>query len=388
VNRSLDLLGLATRLVRRRPAPPVDGDRLRSVVLVKLSSIGDVVHALPVAMALRRRYPRLRITWVVEPPAAPLIEHHPAVDRVVRLPPLAWSAPVRRGRGWVRLLREGLDSLRAEPYDAALDLQGLLKSSVVALLSRAPLRLGLGGQREGSHLVSATLPVPADPVHAVEEYLAAAEHLGAPARPIAFGLTASPAAIEAVARRMRDEGFPSNAAPILLAPSASRRRKNWPAARWSTLCEALPEEIPLILVGSTDHRRRHRRICGDTSRRVHDWTGRTSLPDLVATVARSRLVVAPDSAPAHIAAAIGRPLVGLYGPSDPQRLAPWGQAGHVVHHRELCGAGCPAYCPRGWRCLREVGVKEVLHRVRRVLAEGAVSGEENPAPSGPGVRRR
>ena len=125
-------------------APRVDVDRLRSVLIVKMSSIGDVVHALPVATALRRRFPQLRISWAVEERAAPLLADHPAIDRVVVFPPMRWGEV---GPAWTRAVARAVRDLTSEAYDVCLDLQGLAKSSLVALLSRAPLRLGTWNQR-------------------------------------------------------------------------------------------------------------------------------------------------------------------------------------------------------------------------------------------------
>src|SRR5262249_51605690 len=146
MGQGIDLLGSVTRIRPEWPPPSIDGSRLRSLLLIKLSSIGDVVHALPTASAIKRAYPSLRLTWAVEEWTAPLVIEHPAADRVVVFPTLvSWpSRPV----AWVRRAREAVRGLQAEQYDIALDLQGLARSAAISLLSRAPLRIARAGQRE------------------------------------------------------------------------------------------------------------------------------------------------------------------------------------------------------------------------------------------------
>src|SRR5258708_18394281 len=158
MGQGIDLLGAATRIRPERPPPFIDGSHLRTLLLVKLSSIGDVVHALPTASAIKRAYPSLRVTWAVEEWTAPLVASHPAVDRVVIFPTLvAWPS---RPAPWTRQLRAAIRDLQSEPYDIAIDLQGLARSAAISVLSRASLRIARAGQREGAHLVSRGVPMP------------------------------------------------------------------------------------------------------------------------------------------------------------------------------------------------------------------------------------
>src|SRR5262245_63412836 len=123
VGDGIDLLGTITRILPERRPPACDPTRLRTFLIVKLSSIGDVVHALPVASALRRQFPSARITWVAEEWTEALVVGHPAVDRVIVFPTMArWPADKRE---WIGHLQRAVDELRSETYDVALDLQGL-----------------------------------------------------------------------------------------------------------------------------------------------------------------------------------------------------------------------------------------------------------------------
>src|SRR6476620_9896873 len=129
MGQGIDLLGAFTRIRPESPPPFIDGSRLRTLLLIKLSSIGDVVHALPTASAIKRAYPSLRVTWAVEEWTAPLVADHPAVDRVVVFPTLvAWPS---RPATWTRRLRSAIHELQAERYDVAIDLQGLARSAAI-----------------------------------------------------------------------------------------------------------------------------------------------------------------------------------------------------------------------------------------------------------------
>jgi len=344
-----------------------------SLLIVKMSSIGDVVHALPVAPALRRRYPQARISWAVEQWVAPLLAGHPAVDHVIELPPMQWR---RAGRSWWRAFARGLRDLRAQAYDATLDLQGLLKSAVVTLLSGAPVRVGMHGQREGAWLASRSIPHPPQPLHVVDDYLRCAGFLGAAPTPVSFGLAVHPAAAESVAMAMTETGIPLDRPLIVINPSASTLSKTWPVERWAAVACALAADGAVVLVGGREATARHAAVHRQASGRLgrlYDFTGRTTLAELVALLDRCALHIAPDTGSAHIAAALGKPVVGLYGPTLPWRKAPYGQGDLVVRHDDSCGRACPRLCLRGRRCLQAARPTELIEQARRVLARGQLT---------------
>ena len=194
MGQGIDLLGTLTRVIPERSAPPYRATPDR-ILIIKLSSIGDVVHALPVASALRRSYPSVRLSWAVEDWCAPVVQNHPAVDRLIRFPKMVgWPAD---SRGWVRAFRKAARDVRSEHYDVVLDLQGLMKSAGLARWAQAPLRIARCGQREGAHLISFGVPLPPGPAHAVDEYLQLARFLGATTQPVEFKL---PVGLQAIDR--------------------------------------------------------------------------------------------------------------------------------------------------------------------------------------------
>jgi lipopolysaccharide heptosyltransferase I len=373
-------------------APRIEADRLRSLLIVKMSSIGDVVHALPVATALRRRYPQLRISWAVEEWAAPLLADHPAIDRVIVFPPMRWG---NLGEAWTRALARAVRALTSEAYDVCLDLQGLAKSSLLALLSRAPLRLGTWDQREGAGFVSQSVPSRRERLHVVDDYLQCAVFLGAAADPVAFDLLVPEQAATAIAQKLWGMHIRLEVPLIVINPSASVAWKTWKVDAWARVVGALADAGEVLLVGSHDQVARHAEVARLASRRPHDLTGQTTLAELIALLDRCAVHIAPDTGSAHIAAALGRPVVGLYGPTPPWRKAPYGYQDLVVSHDDCCGSGCPRFCLSHRRCLQIATPNELIARVQRTLmcaprvsTSGPRRGAEptGPAPTPPGLR--
>ena len=345
------------------PLPVVDGRPIARLLIVKLSSLGDVVHALPVAAALRSRFPALHLTWAVEARCAPLVHQQGVVDAVIELPRLEWGA---FGGAWLAAMRAPLAAIRAARCDAVLDLQGLLKSALLALAAGAPVRLGVAPQREGAQLVVRAVPSREGRAHVVEQYLAAARYLGAEAEPVRFGLRVDAVADAAIGRRLASAGIDAGRPLLVVNPSPSRRAKRWPLRHWVEAIRALSADGTVVLVGGPEHRAAHARL-GDAGGVALDLTGATNLLELTALLARAAVHLAPDTGSLHLAAALGRPAIGIYGPTPTWRLGPWGQPDNALSGAAACGVGCPRLCWRR-RCLDAVTPAAVIERTRQVLA--------------------
>jgi len=365
MGQGVDIIGALTRIRPERVPRAIDGASLRHVLIVKLSSIGDVIHALPVASALKRRYPSMRITWAVERWTAPLVDGHPAIDRVVVFPSMVeW--PARPGAWWSEM-RAAVRALRLESYDAALDLQGLARSAMVSVLSRAPYRIARAGQREGAHLVSAGQPLPRAPIHAVDECLLVAQALGADVDPVEFGLPVSDATRQSADRLLEAHGVSGERPLIVVNPSAARSWKHWPAARWRDVIDRLADAGTIVVIGTASQAPAHRAIVARAVRPPVDLTGQTTLAEVIALIDRASLHLAPDTGTVHMAVALGTPVVAVYGPTPRLRVGPYRQPTSVVAHDDVCGRGCPAYCWHGRRCLGAVTADEVVEKARALL---------------------
>jgi lipopolysaccharide heptosyltransferase I len=293
------------------------------VLILRLSSIGDVVHTLPLLSVLHRQGHQLG--WLVEPAARPLLDGHPYLHRLV-------SAPSSR-RFRVGAARRALSDLRGERWEVALDVQGLWKSAVWGRLARPGRLIGYSSRwrRESSSavLLHEAIPPPPPRAHVIDEYLRLAEPLGiqaAGAREFAFPPTGAQAGrVEAGLRRL------GLAAPYaVLNPAGGWPEKLWPAERYGALARGLRERglVPLVTYGPGEEALADRVVASSSgaAQRCFD----TTLLEYLELVRRARLVVAGDTGPLHLACAVGTPVVGLYGPTDPARNGPFDPRDVVV----------------------------------------------------------
>lgn len=346
-------------------------DDVRSVLIIKLSSIGDVVHALPALAALRRRFPRGHIAWAVGPAAAEVVAGSPHLSETLVIggrAPIAGSVSLP-SLGSPRALAR---ALRRRRFDLALDLQGLLRSALVGCLSGAPRRMGSRGSREGA-LVFYNLRVAADRrgQHAVEGYLEFARALGAPVEPVDFTI-ATDSGHEAAVRSLLGDAEELAA----LVPGARWLSKRWPVARFAAVAEALASRYGLrsVVVGGAADGPLAGAIAAAARAPVLDLTGRTTLKELAALLRRCRVVVSNDTGPMHLAAAVGTPTVAIFGPTDPQRLGPYG-AGHATVSAGVPCAPCRRRRCDPLRCLEAVEPEEVMAAVGRVLRRRQSGGD-------------
>ncbi len=293
----------------------------RSIVIVKLSAIGDVLHGVPVAVALKRAFPGVRIGWAVEGRAADVLAGHPAVDHLFRLP-----------RGWLKAPRHVVSlrrQLRWFGADVAIDLQGLLKSGVVTRLSSAPHRIGHARpeSREWSWLAY-TDPVASAASHVVDRNLALLAPLGVEAADVRFDMPCWPVSRLRVTRWLQSLRLPRP--PVLFNPGAGWASKRWPVERFAAAARAVSrlDGQPVVVVwGGDQERAAAERIVADAGGGACAAPA-TSLQDLGELCRLARAFVSGDTGPLHLAAAVGTPCVGLFGPIAASRNGPYG-GGHV-----------------------------------------------------------
>jgi lipopolysaccharide heptosyltransferase I len=333
----------------------------KRILLVKLSAIGDVVHALPVAAALRRRFPQAYIAWAVGPAAADVVTGNPHLDDVLVIGGRAPGARSLPGLPQIVGLRR---ALRAERFDLALDLQGLLKSSLVARLSGSPRRLGFRSRREGAFLLLTEPIVPERrEIHAVDAYLGFADALHAPRAPIEFSIATSDAD-----RRAAEHLLGGRADLAALIPGARWSSKRWPHDRFAALADALADDMRLtpVLLGAPGDAPLARAVQSAAHCDLLDLTGQTTLKQAAEVFRRCRVAVGNDTGPMYISAAVATPTVALFGPSDWRRLGPYGDG----HAKLISGVACAPCRNRTCRpriCMEAITVDHVLDAVRRLL---------------------
>ncbi len=337
-----------------------------SILVVKLSSIGDVVQSLPVAEALRRRFPEAYIAWAVGLAAADVVVGNPHLsdtlivggsggDRpgVRSLPPLA--SPVRLRR-----------ALRRTAFDLSLDLQGLFKSGLIAYLSGARERIGFRKLQEGTFLFNNRRVVTDRPgMHAVDVYMAFAEAVGAERDGVRFDIAVGEAERAAVDALL--EGRRNLAA---LVPGARWDSKRWPAERYAALADVLARDLGLtsLVMGGPEDARLAESICATARSRPVSLAGKTTLKEAGEVFRRCRVTVGNDTGPLYISVAMGTPTVAVFGPTDPRRLGPYGN-GHAELTSDVPCAPCRRRRCRPLKCMEAVPVERVAEAAGRLLRE-------------------
>lgn len=342
---------------------PVNLNQIERLLILKVSAMGDIVHASPVAAALKRAYPHLKIGWVVEDRHAGVIEGSPCIDRLHQIRcQLIYSQPLSRA-GW-RAFRTLMREIRAERYQIALDLQGLFKSAIWGVLGGIPIRLGGHRMREGTWLLMKRLPIPDLPdQHVVLQYLEATRWLGvAQPTPVEFPLFIPDEARRSAQAKLAQLG--AMGAFISINPSAGREWKRWDIAKFAELSDRIETEwgVPVVFIGGPGDKPLEQQLSALKRRPLRSLIGQTSLKEAMAIVEMSAVHVCGDTGTAHIAAAFGVPCVGLYGPTNPDRTGPFGQRERVLYKRPLCRRCPPDRCIRR-ECLQWITVDEVLQRV-------------------------
>jgi heptosyltransferase-1 len=356
---------------------PIRLDGARRILLIKPSALGDVVHTLPVAATLHRRYPNVPLDWLVEEEAAEIVQGHPAVAGIVVSARKRWLRQLQRP-GQIPLtlgeMRGLAAELRQRRYDAVLDLQGLFKSALYVMATGAPVRVGFAEGREcAPWVLTHRVVTPPQPVHAVNRYLTLASAVDATEPVHEFHISLSEEDIAAARTHLATCRVPPGCPRVVVHPTARWRTKLWEVVRWRELVAALlAEGVGVVLTGSREDEAIAEAICTGMNPRPVSLVGRLPLKHLVAVLQGVDLMITVDSGPMHIAAAVGTPIVALFGPTDPLRTGPWGP-GRILRRELPCSPCLQRRCriDDTYRCMRDLSVAEALGAVRSLLGSGA-----------------
>ena len=338
---------------------------MENILVVKLSAIGDVIHALPVSYAIKEQYPDAHLTWVVEPAAYAILEDNPYIDELI----LFEKAKFRSFGGFLREIGPFRRRLRTRRYDASLDLQGLFKSAAIAFNAGAKLRIGTANMREGAHLVSRPVRGTHAEGHIVERYLDVARALGCAVREVRFPVAISEHDAVAADTLLAREGVPEERPFVAFAIGANWPNKRWPAEHFAALADRLyhAHYIPVLVGGG----RLDETIAQDIVRASEippvNLVGRTNLKQLAHVFTRAALVLGGDTGPVHLAAGLRTPTVMLMGPTDANRNGPYGQIENAIEVDRPCRGCWKRACPKGLDCLAAIRVDEVAAKLGGVL---------------------
>ena len=350
--------------------------RPQRICIIKPSSLGDVVHSLPVLAALRRAYPEAFISWVVAPAYASLLGGHPQLDEVLLFDRAAWGRLRRLPRSAVEVA--GLvRTLRSRRFELVVDLQGLLRSSLLGFASGAAERVGFAsGREQAPRFYTRRVDVPDGPMHAVDRYMLVAEAITGRPHEVTFPLGLVSADYEEADQFLDAAGFGPHRPVALLSPGGRWSTKRWAPERFAALAGELRTRLglePVIIGGPGEEG------IVDSVRRAMDEAAPaaffSSLRAVAALFGRARIAVTNDSGAMHLAAAAGCPVVALFGPTDPRLTGPYGAGHQVVSHPVDCSPCFLKTCPIGHDCLVGVSVEAVVVAAEKVLVGRAASGE-------------
>jgi lipopolysaccharide heptosyltransferase I len=335
------------------------------ILILKPSSLGDVVQALPVLRLLKRRFPRGDIYWWIDTNLAPLLENDPDLAGIIRFERRRWAAFA----SWLKLFRD-IRRARAQVFDWVFDLQGLARSGAFAWLANGKLTLGLDTPREGARgFYDLAIRRPSYHTHAVDWYLGALAAVGVPTD---MDFEWIPERTD-VAKRVRQTWLKEGTRWILIQPGARWINKRWPAGHFAELVRQLATNHPqcsFAILGGPEDRPLGETITRAQPARCLDLTGKLSLPEMVECVRLSSMMITNDTGPMHVAAALRKPLVALFGPTEPRRTGPHGQVDGVLRLDLPCAPCMRPRCHyvKPFECLRALPPSAVLEAVRRRIA--------------------
>jgi heptosyltransferase-1 len=359
------------------------GPKKMNILIVKLSAIGDVVHTLPALAALRKLYPQAFITWVIEEGAADLIQNHPYLDKVLVSYRKRWLSDLKKGHlKTVGNILDFIKELRSRRYDLVIDFHGLLKSSLIVLLTSAERKIGYDSMQELSGLfIREKVPEDMDK-HAVDRYLDLVRYLdnkefvmpdGSCKVPVVaadrqheaeFVIPVLDAHEQRITQLLTSNGLTGRF--VALNPVALWQTKLWDDAGFASLCDRIVAELKLPVVFTGTRKQEISSIQALMSVPSVNLAGETSLRELACLYRHAALVITTDSGPMHIAAAIGTPVVALFGPTDARRTGPYGKRHRVVSVDIPCRPCFKKKCSTR-ECMRNIKTDEVFNAVSDIL---------------------
>ena len=312
---------------------------IRNILIIKPSSLGDIVLALPALTALRKSFPDSKISWLIRPEFAPLLENHPHLTEIItfdrKFLGKAWFHPGALG-SLISLIRR----LRRAKFDAVIDLQGLFRTASLARLSGCKRRFGMAKTRELAHLFyTHKITQTQDCIHLVDFYLKIIQTAGAADLSVQFVLPHHPEAAEAVGRLLSSHGIAQDNY-VVFVPGSAHKDKRWPIERFAELAGKISSQfgLPIVATGNAGEAALIEKLKELAKVPVANIAAQTSLSELVVLLKNAKLVVSNDTGPGHIAAALSTPLVLMFSWSNPARIAPYKRSECLVA-REPFGRG-------------------------------------------------
>lgn len=363
----------------------------RRILLIKPSSMGDVLHAIPVLWGLRGRYPEAKISWLVAEGLAPLIANHPALDEVILFDRRRYGKVGRSVAVTGEFLRFAA-ALRQRRFDLVVDLQGLFRSGFLSFVCGSSVRIGPSGARELAGLFYTTrVRLQRGDVHAVERNYGVSRVLGFADEPINLRIPVSESSRGTARVKLSVAGLGSGEPFLAVSPGARWETKRWFPESFARTIDQIHERLGVrsVLLGSVGECE----LCGEVGRlcksEAMNLAGETSPSELAAVVAEAGVVLCNDSGTKDVAVAVGRPVVTVFGPTSPERTGAYGRGDDVVRVDLECS---PCYlrklsrCRYDHECMRLVHPEQVAERIAELWGcpQGREAGTEECEADGVG----
>ncbi len=335
------------------------------ILILKPSSLGDVIQAVPVLRLLKQHFPHSEIFWWIDSGLAPLLAGDPDLTDVVRFERRRWARPAH----WPEMIRS-VRWLRAQQFDLVIDLQCLARSGTFAWLTRGKFLVGLDEAREGARgFYDVAVPRKSFHTHAVDWYLSVLPALGVPVHQNFVWLPERPEISAAVKSKWNTDAGKW----IALQPGARWNNKRWPATHFAELIRQLAQKYPdarFAILGGKDDQALGETLLRAAPNRSLNLCGATSLLEMVEWLRLCDLLITNDTGPMHVAAALGKPLIGLFGPTEPRRTGPYGQLENILRLELPCSPCLKSVCriPETDKCLQALAPATVLARVQKIIA--------------------
>jgi len=345
-----------------------------NILIVKLSAIGDVIHTLPALNALRNYYPNANITWLVEEDAAPLVQGHKALNRVLVSKRKHWLKALR-SLSFLSTIKEifgFIKALRDTRYDMILDFQALLKSGILIALARGRRKIGFGkGLEHMEHsyiFLNEHVPAVDMEIHALSRGMMLLNAVGIPTNKVEYKLPVSNHDRKKIDELMKQHGINDVKSLIAINPVAKWETKLWPNKKFAELADMLIDQydMKIVFTGGIKDYSIIQSITSSMKGRAINFAGKTTLTELAALYEKAALVISTDTGPMHLAVATGTPVVALFGPTAPWRTGPYGPGHHVIKAELECSPCFKRRCETT-DCMYQISVMQVFDWVKKML---------------------
>ncbi len=338
------------------------------ILIIKLSSIGDVVHTLPFVEVLKANYPEITIDWCVDEEISSILSHNPYLNRLIISKRNTWKTYMFHPMKWYDIIKELfllIKELRELEYDIIIDLQGLLKSALIAGASKGKIKIGLDGAREyGWLFVDEIVPVDYNQ-HAIDRYLQIATYLGCPFLDWKWRLFIPDEDKEKV-NNIISFVNKDNLPIIGINPCARWKTKLWQIDKFSKLARGLIQSgLKPIFIGGEKDKKYIDSILAEANGAIN-MAGIFNLNQLSYFYSRCHAVISVDTGPMHIAVMAGCKVVAIFGPTDPNRTGPYG-SNHIIIKSDISCSPCFKKKCDHIKCMNDIDASTVLHSTIKIL---------------------